>query len=351
METLGADESGEFMERFPNIELSYETISHKKVPNTHNIALAIPHGKKYFAWFSFYHNRDVLYFIELNKDKKITKIRWIPCNVDIEISIGTLFYGVLLDDSIFIIEDILSYRGFPMKNATLGEKLPHIRDFLSKYGHCCRDVVQFYLPAMWVYKWDADANEDDAAVLPLQFRNLPYNVHHIQYRALCEIVPLLNYPVKHIVLKSSGSPTITNSKRNRIDSTNIQTMRALPQYNKPQYKFPTVFQVSADIKFDIYHLFAYGKQKTSVYYDLAYIPNYKTSVFMNRLFRNMKENENLDAIEESDDECDFQNTSEDKYVDLEKTIFMECKFHPKFKRWTPMRVVSPPCKIIHVSML
>ena len=38
------------------------------------------------------------------------------------------------------------------------------------------------------------------------------------------------------------------------------------------------------------------------YFDIAYIPDYKTSVFMNSLFRNIKENINLDYLEESDDE-------------------------------------------------
>jgi hypothetical protein len=132
-------------------------------------------------------------------------------------------------------------------------------------------------------------------------------------------------------------------------------MRSPPCYHKPQYKSLTIFHVCADIQFDIYHLFAYGKSKMLVYYDVAYIPNYKTSVFMNSLFRNIRENQNLDSIEESDDEEDFQNTAEDKYVDLKKILLMECRFHPKFKRWIPLRVINQkhggPYKVVHVSML
>ena len=45
---------------------------------------------------------------------------------------------------------------------------------------------------------------------------------------------------------------------------------------------------------------------------LAHIPDYNTSVMMNKLFRNIKENDNLDAIEESDDEADFENKKDDK---------------------------------------
>jgi hypothetical protein len=121
--------------------------------------------------------------------------------------------------------------------------------------------------------------------------------------------------------------------------------------NKPQYRYPTVFQVTADIQYDIYHLFAYGKNNTPVYFDVAYIPNYKTSVFMNGLFRNIRENKNLDFIEESDDEDDFQNMNEDKYVDVEKVLFIEFVFNFKFKRWVPVKVVDNRSKIVHISKL
>ena len=91
-----------------------------------------------------------------------------------------------------------------------------------------------------------------------------------------------------------------------------------------------VFSVTADIQYDIYHLSSETK-----YIGVAYIPNCQTSTFMNSIFRDIKENKNLDAIEESDDESDFQNQREDKYVDLEKKVSMECEFHPKFKQWVP----------------
>ena len=122
-------------------------------------------------------------------------------------------------------------------------------------------------------------------------------------------------------------------------------------YLNPQYKYPTIFKVQADIQFDIYHLFAYGKNKMPIYYDLAYIPNYKSSIMMNGLFRNIRENNNLDFIEESDDEEDFQNMAIDKYVDINKTLLMEFTFNSKFKRWVPIKVVDSRFKVVHISQL
>ena len=72
---------------------------------------------------------------------------------------------------------------------------------------------------------------------------------------------------------------------------------------------------------------------------------------MNSLFRNIRENKNLDYIEESDDDEDFQNMNIDKYVNIEKVLLMECVFNNKFKRWTPVRVVGPKEKIVHIGKL
>ncbi len=74
--------------------------------------------------------------------------------------------------------------------------------------------------------------------------------------------------------------------------------------------------------------------------DIAHIPDYKTSVFMNKLFRNIKENHNLDSLEESDEEEEFENIQIDKFVDLSKILKMRCNFNYKFKKWVPMQVVN-----------
>lgn len=351
------DQTGQVLERFPHFELSYETVSHKKVsPNLHNVALAIPHGKKYYAWFSYdIPAIDTIYMMELNKEKRITKVTkhvLSESQVFQKLFLGTILYGVLIQDTnVFVVEDIIQYSGYPMKNMSYGEKLPLLVEFMESTEG---GPIRFRLPAIWAYRGEHEEN-----MLPSQFRNLPYQVHHIQYRALNEIAPLLNYPVKtfgnnsnHISHQESNLQNAVMVKpkpRGILDQ--VSMMRSVPCYTKPQYRMPTVFHVCADIQYDIYHLFAYGKGKSLVYYDLAYIPNYNTSRFMNSLFRNIRENQNLDAIEESDDENDFQNTAEDKYVDLNKILLIEFRFHTKFRRWVPLRQVSQPCKIVHISQL
>jgi hypothetical protein len=53
---------------------------------------------------------------------------------------------------------------------------------------------------------------------------------------------------------------------------------------------------------------------------------------MNALFRNIKENRNLDALEESDDEEEELTP----LVDLNKCMPMLCAFNHRFKRWQPV---------------
>ncbi len=118
-----------------------------------------------------------------------------------------------------------------------------------------------------------------------------------------------------------------------------------------QYNYSTVLMVYADIQFDIDRLYAFGRNRSRVYYNIANIPNYKKSVFMNSLFRNVRENENLDYIEESEDEEDFENVNVDKFVDLKKSIPMECTFNRKFKKWVPVRIANKYEKIVHINKL
>jgi hypothetical protein len=96
-----------------------------------------------------------------------------------------------------------------------------------------------------------------------------------------------------------------------------------------------VFLVKPDVQNDIYHL--YNRNQDN---ETAYIPDYKTSVMMNKLFRNIKENANLDALEESDDDEEFENENEDKYVYLDRCYPMLCVYNSKYRKWTPIRVAG-----------
>ena len=403
------------MKQFPQFELSYETISHKKIPSSYALGMAIPNGKKYYAWFSYStenhsQSTNVCYLLEINRNKKISSMAEFQYNTptsknsptykntssykNTPISLGTILYGSLIEEKIdgiiinrFLTEDIYYYNGIKLGNIVFGDKLHYINEtmrFLENIHFTQKDrnidnadnnnnnicnVLKINMPILW-YIPLRDYDER----LPVEIsKNIKYPVHHLQYHNLDNVSPILNTYLQNNLNNTTKDNSLNNqiilkSHNNEKQQTNPPTpiihnetlfkplhMDRLSRFSKKQYKYPTNFRITADIQFDIYHLYAYNSAtNTLIYYDLAYIPNLKMSMFMNKIFRNIRENQNLDYIEESDDESDFENINDDKYVDLKKNIIMECSFHTKFKRWVPIRILddkNPSVKIIHINKL
>lgn len=363
---LNPSQIAQLIKRLPSFELSYETIPHKKVPSTYDVCLAIPQAKKFYAWFTFHKDADVCFIMEITREKKIGKISIAQTLFNPALSKGTLVYGSLLEDSsaldkkhAFLVEDMLFYKGISLKNITFGKKLGFIHEFMEKtivqkFADTEKNTIYniaFYLPMMWGTDPTFHENHESDYIPDIISNKITYPVHHIQYRCLNQITPFLN-------VFSSKKPNIGKESTSASVAVDVgswyidKTTRFIPDYLKPQYNYKTVFQVCADLQYDIYHLYALGTGGAQVYYNVAYIPNYPVSVLMNGLFRNIKENQNLDYIEESDDEDDFQDARFDKYVDLKKTLLIECVFQRKFKRWIPLRVVDKrEARVVHISKL
>lgn len=364
--------------RLPQYELSYEVVSHKKVFSDYPIALAIPLGKKYISYFTFDKKDDVCFMMELNKDKKIVSTEKINTLFDPICSIGTMLYGTLISadrqpetpikmseeeykkhteefmarPKFFVIEDILLYNGTSLKNTEFSIKLGYIekimKNLLVRRFASVKGVV-FMLPFMWGIKSPTEETvvETFKQIKPTIF----YNTHHIQLRQLNVTAPYINVSIDNILNKINKKDKSDNEEKlfAKIQKM-LECSKLNIDFSKQQYKFPTIFEVKADASYDIYELYAYGENNTRIFYDTAFIPNYNVSIFMNRLFRRIRENENLDYIEESDDEADFENVDETKYVDLTKTLKMECQFSFKFKKWVPVRVVDN-ARVVHISRL
>ena len=112
-----------------------------------------------------------------------------------------------------------------------------------------------------------------------------------------------------------------------------------------ELKRDAIFKVTASLNADIYNLYCV-KDGQDYHFGVAMIPTYKKSVFMNSLFRNIKENTNLDLLEESDDEEEFENIDPSKFVNLEKQFIMRCVYNYKFKKWEPTEKLPDNSKYI-----
>jgi hypothetical protein len=165
----------------------------------------------------------------------------------------------------------------------------------------------------------------DFSVLLQHIQLLPYKISNIKYRFFNK------NNCRKIISMTYFKPGLKNVKQN---ITKDVIKRA-------------IFKITADIEPDIYNLFTDNDE----YFDKGFIPDYKTSVMMNNLFRKIKENDNIDAIEESDDEEEFENSNVDKFVYLEKSYKMNCDYNHKFKRWVPINLADENSKLVLASQL
>lgn len=306
----------EIMQSFPkNIELSYEIITHKKVFLC-QMVMAIPEGKKYFAWFS---KQKQCIFMEVDtKTKKINNIQ--IASGDIKYT-ETILYGTIFlynNQPFFCIEDLLYEDGKNISFIPIQEKLVRIYTILKDGGLSNilydQNNITFGLPLLC---------PNFSQEMNITIKDLPYKIKELHFYSREK--PRHHYTMKYMYQNNSD---ISNNISNKKEQ----------QYKKPR---DTIFLVKPDLQNDIYHLYAFDPiLKCEYLHDTAYISDYKTSVLMNGIFRTIKENINLDALEESDDEEEFENDTLDKFVDLKKSYYMSCLFNHKFKRWSPMKVVE-----------
>jgi len=308
---LTQTEKEKLLKYFPNVELSYEKRLHKKVHT--DMCLTIPKGKKAFAWFKNFKNSNVCFLLYINK--RYNKIEEITVNVCCFDKIlcsnrGTLFYGTVFfvdKKKFFNIENIYYSKGYSLIHTNQYQKFKEIsnisRNYIKQKSYVSNGII-FGTPLM----------DTNSYKLKEKINDLPYELYCIQHRLLFKSKPFLN---------------------------EIITVR------REIYKY---FQIRATIINDIYDLY-YDNNTNIEKYKTACIPDYKTSVMMNSLFRNIKENNNLDTLEESDDEEEFENISLDKFVNLEKKITMKCVFIHKFDSWKPIEIstnkISPRREIIY----
>jgi hypothetical protein len=342
------------LNRFPKFELSYETVSHKKVSTSDSIAIAISLGRKYFIWYTYKcgGSEDACYLIGLDKDKQICSVenREIRKTVPSRFCLGTVLYGTIYEHpdsskTAFISEDIYYHCGTNVSNLCFGDRIGFLRDFMTH-----AEPQNIALPIMWYANAGKELTSDVPQDLALR---IGYTLHHIQYRDVRKVAPYINVaiPKRGAIPSTVVAPVSSAMVAQKITATSI--MNPIPKfdYSKSTYRYPAVFNVTADPQLDLYHLYAYGGPGVLVYCGLAGIQSFKTSLFMNKIFRDIRENDNLDLAEESEDESDFENTDVNKHVNLDAIVPMECMFNQKHKKWTPVRLVGKTERIIHIDKL
>ena len=342
MNILSNQQQETLLLQFPkNIKLSYEKVIHNKVYESTNdknhinqdtILMAIPKGRKAFFWF---HQGNV-YLMKLsmnggNQIESVQKVNEFDSSslLFVRQLNGSIIYGTFtflsqMKKQFISVEDVFYYKNENVSHRFFIDKLKCIHELLQLTNQCSSRMV-WGLPILRKNQKELLENiqevQDQMTIYCILIRSLKENKpsSKVIYANLQgQEKPQIEKPVE--IHKDEKQPKKENLFKINLNKTTTKIF--------PKMRF---FNVKADLQNDIYHLYEHDK-----YIDVAYIPDYKTSVMMNRLFRNIKENENLDALEESDDEEEFENDKEDRFVDLNKVLKMQCCFHPKFRKWVPL---------------
>ena len=365
---LSFEEKQELLTSFPNIKLCYDSMKHNKVDyknenkNTFDMCLAIPCGKKCFAWFTHIQNKNICLILELSNNKNINDVKIVNCIFNNNLVYGehgSIFYGTLFQyahykndkkyiESFFTIENIFYWKGENVNTFNWFKKFNLLTNIFKsdiKQISYNKNFVVFGLPLV-----ARNLTELKALINDVNYKI--YNIYLHSFNDVNTVTTISYYDLDVNIVKYDK--TINKQQVNPIvepqllsqRQTQTQPPRTNTNTNKPiKSNKEIVFNIKPDIQNDIYNLYCLENQK-EIFYNVAYIPDYKTSVMMNKLFRNIKENDNLDLLEESDDEEEFQNENVDRFVDMSKSFFFVCRYNYKFKKWFPIKLFDTTnCKL------
>ena len=365
-----AEEKIQLFNRLPALELSYEPKLHKKVYSS--VYYIIPKGPKALIWYTYWHEENVCLLVLLNERGNYSDIRVYPAVFSDKLALGTVIYGTYFQAQQvqahiaqhiapkhiapqpqphhhFSCEKLYYYKGQPVFKKTNEERLAILIEMFEK------EVQQIaYTPSSIVVGLPVMTDSYETA-LDLADK-MPYRVYGIG--GWNPPGP----PMRGNTLGGVGGsahqgdirpPAIRSNTFGGVACSSPQRGVRPPGGSggpAPHH----IFLVKADLAADIYHLYAASAQlpnspQTSEYYDIAMVSSYKNSVMLNGIFRRIKENANLDLLEESDSEDEFENIHLDKFVDLEKIVKMECVYLKKFQKWQPVKMVSNHLPLISLK--
>ena len=276
---------------FPNVKLSYENITHNKVYNS-DIILAIPEGRKSFAWFTTHNDKNVCLIMELAENKQISNIKIVNACFNSELAYGTIFYGTTFFHSynkFFAIEDVFYYKGDDVSRYNWGRKFELFNTILGK------DLKQISLNnSFMVFGLPLLSNNLDDFLQKVE--QIKYRISTVQFRLFERCNNFLFMSFTKFMEQKLLKPRLNNNNNNIPPNKKVELNKK--PYDKKCYdKKEVIFKIKPDIQNDIYQLYCLNEDNKEIYYDTAFIPDFNTSVMMNKLFRKIKENDRLDALE------------------------------------------------------
>ena len=339
---LTYDEKALLLKRLPSFELSYENILHKKVCG--DVFMLIPKGKKAILWITYWKGQNICILLPFNYSGHISinEVELYQLCFSNEIAYGTLIYGTVFSVNNmkhFTFENIIYYKGNNTENYTFNQQMNVFSNIFKN-----KEITQtVYTKKFIIVGMPVMCNNYEEA---LKIKStLPYSVYALNIYSLNTYIGIL------VIKNELGKQEVYKNELGKQEVVKPDVYKREVYKNevvKKEFgKREVFFKVKATVDADIYNLYcANNFTNTETLYGVAMIQSYKTSVMMNSLFRNIKENSNLDLLEESDSEEEFENIDDCKFVDINKTLIMKCIYMPKFRKWQPVSVTNDNVKIV-----
>jgi hypothetical protein len=300
------------LQRLPAVDLSYAPLPpHKKVLG--NLFLAIPRGLKCLLWFTYWQDQNICVVLPLNERGNInmTKIFVTAACFNGYLARGSLFYGTLFThhpsahkQRCFTLENVFWYMGHDFTRSIWEQKLNVFRELMQAYIMQKAYTQDFILIGLPVITSSLDALQTHVAELP--YECFGFEIYHAK---MCEKVGFIKV-------------------RPNVQAGNLSA----------------VFAVKALPDQDMYNIFLDATLASP--HGIAAVPTFQDSVMLNRLFRHVRENANLDLLEESEDEEDMDRGDA---VDVDRVVRMRCVYLPRFGKWKPTDAVSSHAPLTPVA--
>lgn len=346
IKVISGEEMYRMMEKFPSksIRISYGKKLHKKsdVP-TRATHVVVPKGLKVYAWFTSYEGKPVCALIETDRRGTPSKIKIRPAIFEPELSYGTVLYGTMIrstagNHQYMVCDNIFQYKGRDMSHAPYTDKVVTIQRLLNEdvssrvYSH---NFISFATPCMFSDFADAMHTMTNSSLMAYapyciqvwkNTNSQPCGMVHAVSATDFDMGDMGDMGIERIakIGVSTQKPknmVVAKSIVNPVNPVNPVT-RATPSRT-------TNLLVSCEADQDTY---SYHDPRTNTRKYLC-VPTFNDSVALNTIFRNYKENANLDALEESDDEDEFEDISDTKYSNVGMERIVACKYNNKLSGW------------------
>ena len=305
------------------------------IDNAHYYVLK-PKGRKAYLWFTYY-KKDLLCLLIFINNKNLHDKSNEFYNFDIKYDNTLCYNNVLLNGTYFYKYNTTNLNLDKSNNSLYKNKINNIHhyfvlDNVLNYNIFNNVLQKKYCNELFKFKLNLYKNILNFVCNINTICHIYLGIILDSYDDIFKIVYKLNYQIYCI--------SCYNSKKYLgnfiINNTLLNKNNLLNNFNN---NLGINFKITACLNQDLYNLYILENNK-EIFYDYALIDSYKTSIFMNKLFRKIKENNNLDLLEESDEEEEFENIDLDKYVNLEKSYIIECVYNKKFKKWIPKNLAK-----------